>query len=133
MQNLTPPPPLSQSQSQSPQAGNPVATGINTFPGAIPTVDWGTFDMPSPMPVSSYSGISPTNYTSTLLPDAAQQVGDDTDSPQSVMYGGSGMMAGSTNGNIMDAVNDIDWVSDIFSSGSTNADNGTERCREDVW
>lgn len=132
MKNITPPPPP-LSQSQSLQAGNPVATGINTFPGAIPTVDWGTFDMPSPMPVSSYSGISPTNYTSTLLPDAAQQVGDDADSPQSVMYGGIGMMAGSTNGNIMDAVNDIDWVSDIFSSGSTNADNDTERCREDVW
>lgn len=127
MQNLTPPPPPPPPQPQSPQVGNPVAFGVNTFPGAIPTVDWGTFDMPASIPVSSYSGIPPTNYTGTsMVQNAVQEGGNDSDSPNSAIYGGVGMAAGPSNGNTMDAVNDIDWVSHISSSGTADANPETE-------
>jgi hypothetical protein len=118
MQNVTPSP---LAQQQSPQFETPKSTGINTFPGAMPTVDWGTFEMPASIPASSYSGIPPTNYAGNLLPGAAQQGGNNTESPNSAIYGGTGMVVGQSDGSPMDAIDDIDWVSSLFSSGAANA------------
>jgi hypothetical protein len=114
-QNCTPPP-----RPQSPPAGSALAAGVNTFPGAIPLSDWGTFDMPASVPMSPYGGIAPTNCS--LVPGAAQQGGSDADSPNSFIYRGDGMAGRPTFGNDLDAINDIDWVCDILSHCTTLTD-----------
>ncbi|CAN9308046.1 unnamed protein product [Alternaria alternata] len=117
-QNCTPPP-----RPQSPPAGSALAAGVNTFPGAIPLSDWGTFDMPASVPMSPYGGIAPTNCS--LVPGAAQQGGSDADSPNSVIYRGDGMAGRPTFGNALDAINDIDWndVEKMFGGAEVGAGN----------
>ncbi|KAG9192370.1 hypothetical protein G6011_11104 [Alternaria panax] len=111
---------------QSPPAGSSLAAGVNTFPGAIPIADWGTFDMPALVPVSPYSGIPPTNYPLvSIVPNAVQQGGNDADSPDSGTYRGDKMTWRPTFGNAMDAINDIDWddAEKMFGSAEVGADN----------
>jgi hypothetical protein len=64
------------------------------FPGAVPAVDWGTIDMPTPTPRHhpSINSIEPYNF-GDYVPNA------------SVAYGNT------ARGSPMDALNEIDWVS----------------------
>jgi hypothetical protein len=95
---------------QSPQVQPTLAPILNTFPGAMPTVDWGTFDMPESNSVSAYNGISPMSTTGGLMLNTAQQGGSNASSPNSAIQGG-GVAAGPGSNATMDAINDIDWVS----------------------
>ncbi|KAL1800193.1 hypothetical protein ACET3X_000535 [Alternaria dauci] len=117
-QDCTSPP-----QTQSSPAGSIYAAGINTFPGAIPLSDWGTFDMRVMVPVSPYNGFPPMNYPSVA--STAQQDVNDADSPNSVIYRGDGVSGRPTFGNAMDAINDIDWsdVEKMFGGAEVGAGN----------
>jgi hypothetical protein len=101
-------------QTQTQQHGPPLARSINNFPGAMPSVDWGTIAMPSSnnglqQPQVSPESFSFNNFTSTnLLSGRVRYVGSDASSPGSTMY--AGMAPGTTDDSPMDAMNDVDWV-----------------------
>lgn len=81
------------------------------FPGAIPTVDWGTIDLPASLPISqqqTYSDFHLTTPAQRYASVAEHTAGSNASSPNSAVYG---MTPGSTGSNSMDAINDIDWVS----------------------
>ncbi|KAI4697751.1 uncharacterized protein J4E84_000884 [Alternaria hordeiaustralica] len=120
LQNLVPPSP---SPPQTSQVQSTLVPRLNTFPGAMPTVDWGTIDMPATVSVSTYDVI-PGNSPSNLMPTTAQQGESSNSSPNSTMYEG-GMTAGSNGNTAMDAINDIDWndIEEMFGDAEMGAGN----------
>jgi hypothetical protein len=110
VQNTVPQPP---SPPDNTQVQSTLAPRLNTFPGAMPTVDWGTFDMPESISVSAYSGLPLADTAGSLMPNAAQQGISNNSSPNSTMYEG-GILSGPNSNTTMDAINDIDWVSTIL-------------------
>lgn len=118
VQNLAQPLP---SPPQSSQVQSTLVPRLNTFPGAIPTVDWGTIDIPATVSVSAYDSI-PGNSPRNLMPNTAQQGESSNSSPNSTMYEG-GMAAGLNSNTAMDAINDIDWVSDTLVPSDTDIAN----------
>jgi hypothetical protein len=104
-------PPMHHVQAQ--ERGLPLAPVANSFPGAMPTVDWGTFDMPASMggmqqPYSFNDPITMDNIGG-MIPGAIQYTGSDGSSPRLPMYAGT-----TASGSDVDALNEIDWVSTIF-------------------
>ncbi|KNG47681.1 fungal specific transcription factor domain containing protein [Stemphylium lycopersici] len=119
-------PPQPQPQAYSPCNGPPLAPMVNSFPGAMPSVDWGTIDFTAAMPASQpplYSDFLPSTpgskgHVTRTMPNG----GGDASSPSSAIYG---MAPGSTGSNSMDAINDIDWndVEKMFGSAEVGAGN----------
>jgi hypothetical protein len=100
--------PSPSNQPQNQQPGPSLAHGMNTFPGAMPTVDWGTFDMPAASLQQPYSFGDPVTMDNMggIVPGAGQHTGSDTSPP---MYAGT-----TSSGSDADALNDVDWVSFVF-------------------
>ncbi|PZD25502.1 RplK, Ribosomal protein L11 [Pyrenophora tritici-repentis] len=111
-----------------------LAPGINAFPGSMPTVSWGNFNMPDTFPSSmlisqqlSFGDFAPmTNPASGggAMANAVRQAASGNSSPNSASYAGN-MMAGSVGSDTMDAINDIDWndVERMFGSAELGAGN----------
>jgi len=99
-----------------------------SFPGAMPSVDWGTIDLPAsastfPQPQSASA---PYSFSELPSPMAAgglgpasrlhghdQQYGSDANSPAAAIYGGMRQGTSSSSPMDMDALNEIDWVSGV--------------------
>lgn len=112
----------------SPAAGS----AIMTFPGAIPTVDWGSIELPQSVDTFPQPGHGQIPYGFTELPTippnagglgSATQLhcpderhGNNIGSPAAAIYGG--MRQGTTSSSPMDALNEIDWVSGLILSWS---------------
>ena len=94
-----------------------------SFPGAMPLVDWGTIDMPTPIldfqqtPSShgaySFGKFTPTTSAEGVIPtdtamSAAQHQGYGIDAPDPLMFGSTTQEP--IGGSPMDALADIDWV-----------------------
>ncbi|KAL7775356.1 hypothetical protein CFE70_009199 [Pyrenophora teres f. teres 0-1] len=113
------------------QHASALAPGINAFPGAIPSVDWGSFHMPDSVPSSMLMSqqlafgdfAQITNSADGSMSNTLQQTANDNSSPKSATY--TGMMAGSIGSDTMDAINDIDWkdVERMFGSAEMGAGN----------
>jgi len=89
---------------------------VNSFPGAIPTVSWGSFEMPDSLSVALsvfqqpiLSDFARTTDTGSAMASLVRQATSNHSSPNSATY--AGMMIGSVGSDTMDAINDIDWVS----------------------
>ncbi|KAL6149772.1 hypothetical protein ACJQWK_02781 [Exserohilum turcicum] len=107
------------------QHGSTLGARIAQFPGAIPTVEWGTIDLPASLPVShpsTYSDFRLTTPAQRYASVAEHGASSNASSPNSAVYG---MTPGSTGSNSMDAINDIDWndVERMFGSAETGAGN----------
>lgn len=113
----TSPPQQSQSYQFQQAQAQPKAM---SFPGSMPTVDWGSIDLPATatfqvpqQPLASPDAFNPNNFTQgmstgglmpTPIASASQRQSSDGSSPAGQLYGsGSG-------GSPMDALNEIDWV-----------------------
>ncbi|RMZ70270.1 fungal specific transcription factor domain-containing [Pyrenophora seminiperda CCB06] len=104
-----------------------LASGLNTFPGAIPNVSWGSFDMPASFSASPLVSQQPMFSGST--DSAVQQATSNHSSPNLATY--AGFMVGSMGSDTidtmdtMDAINDIDWndVERMFGSAELGAGN----------
>jgi len=116
-------------QQMSPPQASPTpyqqtpAPAIFTFPGAMPTVDWGSIELPAsastfPQPQSSpapysFNAYAPPVPTAGSGPATMlQRQSSDTISPAAAIYGG--MKTGTAGSSPMDALNDIDWVSEVI-------------------
>ncbi|KAF2827347.1 hypothetical protein CC86DRAFT_348722 [Ophiobolus disseminans] len=136
-QQMSPPkqPPMHHRQ-QIPQIPQTPSTSINTFPGAMPNVDWGTIELPHsasafppPQPpqtpysftdlptTTPASGLGPTTHLH--YPD--QQQGSDASSPSAAIYGG--MRQGTASSSPMDVLNEIDWndIEQMFGGAEMGA------------
>ena len=78
----------------------------------MPTVDWGTLDMPAAglqQPYSFGDPVTMNNNIGGIIPGAGQLTGSDASSPLPPMYAGT-----TASGSDVDALNDVDWVSIKF-------------------
>jgi len=93
-----------------------LAPSVNSFPGAIPTVSWGNFEMPDSLSAALsvfqqpvFSDFARTTDSGSAMASVVRQAASNHSSPNSATY--AGMMMGSAGSDTMDAINDIDWVS----------------------
>jgi hypothetical protein len=118
VQQMPPPP-----QPPTPQRTAPPSTTMS-FPGAIPTIDWGTINLPGalqqgPSSTESYNFNNyvpslPSGSTNLSLPVSDQTYSAETISPPAAVET-SGFATGSSPMDTMDALNDIDWVRNTSS------------------
>ncbi|XP_014554984.1 hypothetical protein COCVIDRAFT_103569 [Bipolaris victoriae FI3] len=90
------------------QHGSSLGPRVNNFPGAIPSVDWGTIDLPASVPVAQppvYNDYVPSSV-GAYPPSMDPYGGGNNSSPNSAIYGTTPQ---SSSSNPMDAINEIDW------------------------
>jgi hypothetical protein len=120
------PPPQPQPQPQSRPHPQPRPPGLS-FPGAMPSVDWGSISLPTDtlslqqpvIPTSEVYNFNDYVPTPSAVGMAAanpllsveQHHSSDSSSPGTVPYGGYN--AGPTDTGPMDIMNEIDWVSKL--------------------
>lgn len=109
--SAVPSPSQQQSSLYQPQS-LPRTKAVGSFPGAIPTVDWGTAtgSTLSPNPTQEYApSENPNPVFATGPGNTTQQLFGNTGSSPAAMMQGSGVNALYSTGQ-MDVGNDIDWV-----------------------
>ncbi|KAF1830549.1 hypothetical protein BDW02DRAFT_507333 [Decorospora gaudefroyi] len=130
-QRTSPPQPMPDHQQQQQQQTHAMLHSLNKFPGSMPTIDWGTIDMPTSLPSAGLQPPQYNNFTATAnttnpntnpMPTAAvPSLRNDTLSPNPAIYG-TGPGPGTTT---IDAINDIDWndVEEMFGASEMGVGN----------
>ncbi|KAF2849385.1 hypothetical protein T440DRAFT_135906 [Plenodomus tracheiphilus IPT5] len=131
--------PKSLQQRQQEQVAQGLAT-VGHFGGGIPSVDWGSIDLPASLTNFTeslnnvgdvdYRGSFATSSSVNLLPTPAmanavqQQYSSDSGSPASGIYA-SGMGSTTAGNSPMDALNEIDWndIETMFKSADVGTGN----------